>query len=142
MAVNSLILSVTKGIIAAVGIFLLGKLYIALEWALGLPRGLDIIYYIIQILIIAFTLKNHSLKKCSISIISFVMISLVFEMIFNDINGNIFRLIFGLDSEMGAGDGFMLLSILLINMFVCTIGISISFVLTLQYVQKIKRHKR
>ncbi len=137
----SLIISAIKGIVVAVIIFLFCKLYIALEWALSLPRGINIVYYVIQVLIISLILNGKSFKKYSISITCFIIVSILLAIILNDVDNTLFQHIFGLDSEMGTGDGFMLLSILLMNIIVGVIGIAISAVLTFYNTRK-NKHKK
>lgn len=138
MEYTSLIFSSLKGIVTATIIFFLSKIYIALEWTFALPYIVNITYYIFQIAIISFLLKNKSLKNNIVSVIVFVITFILFGVILNNIDNYIFHQIFGLDTEMGAGDGFMLLSILFTNVITYIVGIIISFILTSYNVKRAK----
>lgn len=132
---SSMILSIIRGAIIAIIIFVLNKLFIAAEWALNTYQILWICYHIALIAVIGFGIRGRAMKYYWVSLISFIVISIFIGIvaIIINIDNCIFTIIFGSDNEMWAGDGFMLMVIFMSTMIFSAIGMVISLILTLIY---------
>lgn len=132
MEFNEIIRQIVRGSVLSLIIFILSKLFILLEWTFNMPRILEYLYAILEILIIFFILKSRTLKDYGISAIVFVFISVLFIIVFNDMDNKIFKFVYGIDSEMGTGTGFMLLSVYLINIVIGMVGLIFALCFTIK----------
>lgn len=127
--------SIIKAVFAAVITFLFSKGFVAIEWGFHSPSIISYAYYIMQILIISFLMKRKTLKQYSVSVICFILSSIVIRLLSADIDMYIFKSIFGLDSNMGTGDGFMLLFMYMVNLVIYMLGLGIALIITI-YISK------
>ncbi len=109
-------------------------------WIVDFPYYISHIVSILLIGLTAFILKSDSLKhygiSVSIAVLTLLFVQIVF--IFSDIHRYAFKLIFGADTELGAGDGFAIMVSVIKPFIVMLCGTAVSFILTLV---KIKRKK-
>ena len=132
---SSMKISVMRGAVTAIIIFVLNKLFIAAAWDLNTSDILWICYYIALIVVIGFGIRGRIMKYYWVSLISFIVVSVLIGIaaLIINIDKCIFETIFGSVDKMWAGDGFMLMVVFMSTLICSAIGMVISFILTLIY---------
>ena len=132
---SSMKISVMRGAVTAIIIFVLNKLFIAAAWALNASDILWSCYYIALIVVIGFGIRGRIMKYYCVSLICFTVVSVLIAIaaLIINIDKCIFETIFGSVDKMWAGDGFMLVVVFMSTLICSAIGMVISFVKTLIY---------
>lgn len=135
--------AIIKGCICAIVISVLLTLWIVSQWVVHLPYYIDYLVPVLLASIVFFFLKNNSLNHYGIACSVFIPMLILMEIILAAMNiyHIAFRLIFGMDEVMGAGDGFMIISSYIELIIIVILGIVSSFVWTLIKSRKAANHK-
>lgn len=135
--------SIIKGCVCAIVIAVLLTSWVISHWVVHLPYYIDYLISALLASIVCFFLKNNSLNyywiSCSVFVPTLILVQIILAVI--DIYHIAFRLIFGMDEVMGAGDGFMIISSYVELIIIVILGIISSFIWTLIKSRKAADHK-
>lgn len=124
--------SIIRGCLGAAVSVVLFALWVISLWSFDLPYYTDYLVIVLLADVIFFFLKNDSLNYFGISCSVFLPIILMAEIILivTGVYHNFFKLLFGNDSVMDAGDGFMIMASFIELAAAVAIGTVSSFVWT------------
>lgn len=121
-----------KGCACGILISVLLTSWIISQWIWHSPYYMSHIVFLLLAGMTCFSLKNNSLNYYGISCSAFILTSLLTETIIliTGVYRFAFRLIYGMDEVMGAGDGFMILTSVFDWIGIVVLGVISSFIWT------------
>ncbi len=134
---------IMKSVIVAILVSLLNCMCVISHWIYNSPYYFDGVLNIITVIFIAAAMKSHSFKLYVICNITFIVSLIVIEIILAEKNifQMLFSRIFGYESKMGAGDGFLILSNYVSLFGSVILGEIIAFVMTKKNITNPKRQE-